>query len=300
MLSVVTVIMLLLASACSNQSAGRSAIATVASNVSTAVFETTPTPLATPSPTAIVRQTPLPEATVRLKSIDVFCPTESDEARETFNNAVDLKDKGEFEEAERLYLKTIELDPMYCDAMDNLGQLLRQQNRFDEAIAWYLQSLEIFPENTLALQNLALVYNFRGDVQESVDTYEKLIEIAPDNPEGHFGLGSIYFYLNEPDKAVEYLEVAEDLYMQQNSPYVSDARYYLGLAQFYLGDCTVAKSYLIPLYDQFSEEGGINYILGVCTLTTEPTQVDEARAYILKAQAAGIEISAEILNSIEE
>jgi tetratricopeptide (TPR) repeat protein len=264
-----------------------------------------PAPTASPvrptiTPTVIVTDAPTPKATVRLDERDVFCPTENDEAKEAFNAANDSRDKGEYPEAERLYLQAIELDPAYCDAMDNLGQLLRRQDRIDEAIGWYLKSLEIMPENTVALQNIALAYKMQGESEKAVDAYMRLVKMTPDNPEGYFGLGSIYYNLQQLEKAIEYLETAERLYIQEDSPYVSDAQYYLGFAHFDLQNCMKAKEYLEPIYDQFSENGGINYVLGVCYLSVKPADVKMAREYILKAQEAGIQIPADVLKAIKE
>lgn len=267
----------------------------------------TTTPIATASParptitpTVIVTDISTPKATVRLDKRDIFCPTKNDAAQEAYNAAIGSMDKGEYSDAERLYLRAIELDPAYCDAMDNLGQLLRRQDRIDEAIGWYLKSLEIMPDNTVALQNIALAYNLQGESKKTIAAYERLVKIAPDNPEGYFGLGSTYYNLQQLEKAIEYLKTAERLYIQEDSPYVLDAQYYLGFAHFDLQNCVKAKEYLESIYDQFSEDGGVNYVLGVCYLSVKPVDVKVAREYILKAQEAGIQIPADVLKAIKE
>ena len=237
---------------------------------------------------------------IRLSRNGVFCPSENEDAQKSYNDANILKENGKFAEAEELYLKAIELDPNYCDAMDNLGQLLRQQNRISEAIDWYKKSLEIMPDNTVALQNLALAYDLDGKTEKAIEEYEKLVEVAPENPEGYFGLGNIYVRLEQPEKAIEYLEMAEKIYAQDGSPYLADAQYYLGLSHFMLQNCVDARKYLEPIYAQFSEDGGINYVLGVCYLSTEPPDVNAARDYILKAQELGIQIPADVLSAIND
>jgi tetratricopeptide (TPR) repeat protein len=230
----------------------------------------------------------------------MVCPSENEAAANFYNQAGSKKDNGDFVKAEELYLKAIELDPEFCDAMDNLGQLLREQNKVDEAISWYQKSLQIVPDNPVAIQNLALAYHLQGKNDEALEEYKKLTEVAPDNPEGYYGLGNVYFNLDQPEKAIPYFETAEKLYSEQGSPYVIDAQYYLGFSHFALQDCLKAREYLEPIYTQLSEDGGINYVLGVCYLTTEPKDEKAAREYILKAQASGIEIPADILEAIKE
>ncbi|MCC7118983.1 MAG: tetratricopeptide repeat protein [Anaerolineales bacterium] len=207
---------------------------------------------------------------------------------------------GNLTEAELLYRQALELDPEYCDAMDNLGQTLRQQGKIDEAILWYKKSLEVKPDNPVALQNLALAYNLQGETSKSIEMYEALVETAPENPEGYFGLGSIYYRLSQPEKAISYLTTAEKLYIQESSSYVSDAQYYLGFSYFEIQDCANTKKYFEAIYNLFSSDGNVNYALGVCYLQSEPKEIDTARNYILKAQEAGVQIPADVLKIIAE
>lgn len=263
----------------------------------------TPSPLPpTSTPTLTATEEPIqsPVATIKYSEVEIFCPSENDQAVKAYGEANDLKDQGKYSEAEQLYLKAIELDPGYCDAMDNLGQMLRMQDRLDEAKNWYLKSLEIKPDNIVALQNLAIVYQLQGEIDQAIEVYQKLLEIAPENPEGYYGLGNIFFRQDQFEKAFEYLEQAEKLYIQQGSPYVSDAQHILGYAHYYLQNYVKAKEYLQTIYEQYAEDGGINYVLGICYLLDQPVDVDKARQYILKAQELGIEVPAEVLEAIGE
>ena len=63
----------------------------------------------------------------------VLCPTKNQTAGELYNKGLELSGKGDFESAMKAYSRAIELDANYCDAMDNLGQLLRRQGKFEEA-----------------------------------------------------------------------------------------------------------------------------------------------------------------------
>lgn len=255
-----------------------------------------------PSPTETLKSTqePISTLSVKLELTEIFCQTENEEARQLYNDAGVSQQNGNLEDAEELYARAIELDPTYCDAMDNLGLLLRQQDKLDEAIFWYKKSLAVKPDNTVALQNLALAYNLKGETEKAMDLYEELISIAPQNPEGYFGLGSIYYTLEQPEKAISYLETAENLYVQESSPYATDAQYYLGFSYFMLEDCANSKRYFEAIYDQFSNDGGINYVLGVCTLQSEPKDISAARTYIQIAREAGVQIPIEILTEIGE
>ncbi len=99
-----------------------------------------------------------PDATTEVTSVDVLYPTENEQASQSYDDAVIYQTQRQLEEAEGLYLKAIELDPGFCEAMDNLGQLLRSQGMVEEAISWYLRSIEILPDNRVAHQNLFVLY----------------------------------------------------------------------------------------------------------------------------------------------
>lgn len=230
---------------------------------------------------------------------EVYCSTSNETAKAAYNEALALEEQGNLAEAERLYRQAIELDAGYCDAMDNLGLLLRQQGKVEEAISWYQQSLLLMPDNSVALLNLATSYHIQGDVDQAEATFEKLIEVAPDNPEGYFGLGSIFISLQQYGQAVPYLEKAEQLYGEVNSPWILDAQYLLCSAHFMLQDYPTAKAYAEAIYDHYDEDGPINYILGMGYLMEASPDMKTAREYILKAQELGVDVPNEVLTAIE-
>ena len=79
-----------------------------------------------------------------------------------FNRGLNLQMIGNLEEAKVLYEQAIEVDPWFCDAMDNLGLILRQEGDLAGAVDWYLRSIEIAPHNCVARQNLAVAYSHQG------------------------------------------------------------------------------------------------------------------------------------------
>lgn len=234
-----------------------------------------------------------------VESAEVFCPTEKQEALEAYNRANDLDRQGKFEEAKDLYLKAIEADPSYCDAMDNLGLLLRRQGKLDEAISWYRRSIEVFPENRVAHQNLAVAYRRLGKTDEAMVEYRTLIELHPEDPEGHFGLGSIYLDLNEPEAAIPHLRKAEEIYIETKSPYLPDAQYLLGLAHYRLSAWGRAREYFEQAYPTLQNQADINFYLGMCYRSEELGNPKLARQYLNKARELGKRIPPEVLQDLE-
>ncbi len=226
--------------------------------------------------------------------VDMLCSSDIPAAEEAYNRAWDSFDRGDLDQAEQLYGKAIELDPGFCDAMDNLGLLLRQEGRLDEAISWYKASLEVLPSNATALQNLAGAYQVRGDTQNAINSFEALIELDPQNPEGYYGLGNLYSHLGRAPDSVPYLETALQLYDNPGSPRALDAHYLLGLALYTTEDCLNAVPHLEAGYDHFEEDPDVNYALGYCYLTPEFNDTESARVFLKKAESLGVDIPSEL------
>jgi tetratricopeptide (TPR) repeat protein len=240
-----------------------------------------------------------PEGFIRTTPLEVFCPSENDEASLAYNTAVELAEQGQVEEAKKLYLKAIELDSGFCDAMDNLGQLYRREWKLDKAEYWYKRSIQVFPENVVARQNLALVYKFQGKNQEAMQEYEMLTKIDPDNPEGYYGLGTVYRDLERYQDALYNFKRAEELYSATSSPLIADAQQQLGMAYILLEDYVKARDYLEKAYPEFESDPKVNYVLGVCYLQEELEDIELARKYLRKAKELGFEPADELLRQLD-
>ena len=265
---------------------------------------------ATPSPTSVLTTTasatPPPTATippdieVATALVDLYCPTDNEEAKQAYNAGRRLDpNEGKVDEARQMYLKAIELDPDYCDAMDNLGLLYRREGNLEEAIKWYKRSIEVLYENPVPHQNLGHAYLLQGKTDEAMAEYQVLLELDPNNPEGYYGLGNVYLIREDYQEAVEQFKKAEELYLKASSPYVSDARYKLGLVYYALRDCATASDYFELVYSDYADDPALNFYLGLCYLTPELNNLELARKYLLKAQDLGVEIPSDVLNIIK-
>jgi tetratricopeptide (TPR) repeat protein len=100
----------------------------------------------------------------------------------------------------------------------------RKLGNYDEAIEAYKKSLEIEPKGVMPLQNIAIVYQYKKEYDEAINAYEKLAEVDKNNPEVYFGIGHIYSsYKNDYEKGLDNMCKAYNLYVQQKSPYRTDA-----------------------------------------------------------------------------
>jgi len=231
------------------------------------------------------------------KGASLYCPSKNSRAINYYDQGKTLTGKKKIKEALNIYLKAIGLDPGFCDAMDNLGTIYQKGGKAEEAIYWHQKAIEANIKDTSAHVNLAADFRLQNRLRESADEYKMAIEIDPQNPEGYFGLGSDYLTIGKSEEALKELQTAEKLYMEIKSPYLTHARYSIGLAHYFLNDCTSAKSYLEPIYQEFKKDPNINYTLGVCYLRSK--EREKGKNYLQNAKSLGMEQAGNVLDLLE-
>ncbi len=228
----------------------------------------------------------------------VACPTKSEDARVFYNRAIELTAEGKVEEAKVLYQQAIDKDDQFCDAMDNLGHLWRSQGELEKAIEWYQRSLAASPGNGTAYQNLGVAYQLLGKYQQAEFAYRRLKGIEPENPEGYYGLGLVYLNTEQPEKAIDPLQKAISLYdKKEKSPWMVDARYYLGIAYYRQEQWAQARDALELVYQELGDNPKLNFYLGMCYHQSEAINNPEtAQQYFRKAKELGWEVPKKLLD----
>lgn len=282
----------------------------VATTMPTAMPAPTFSPTINPTPTMIPTSSPTPVSaatftatrvpTIQTLHYDVLCPTQNEQARQAYNDGNTLESQGKLEQAKASYANAIQLDGNYCDAMDNLARLFRKDGRLEDAIDLYKRSISISPDNVVAHNNLALLYQLQGNIDDAIMEYQRVVQIAPDYSEGYFGLGSAYLDKKQPNQAIPYLKKAEELYAAVNSPLVSDARYYLGVAYFMSRQFVPARDYFESSSTQMKNDAAFNYYLGLCYLSPEIGDTVLAKKYLTKAQQLGVPIPVEVQKLLDQ
>lgn len=241
-----------------------------------------------------------PDVATKVVQVGVLCPTENGEARLSYNNALQLQQQGMRREAKTSYLKAIELDPGYCDAMDNLGLMFRSEGDVEQAISWYKRSLAVNPVNAVARQNLAAAYVVLGDYDKAIAEFKWLTQNDPKNPEGYYGLGNVYLTSGNTQAAIGPLMRAEELYKADSSPLLADAQYNLGVAFYMLEDYRKSRDYLQLVYPGRENNPTINYLLGACYLDPSIRDMAKGRQYLLKARELGMKLPDDVIRELEK
>src|SRR5215471_19124718 len=77
-----------------------------------------------------------------LPRVQLYCQSTNRTAVEIYNRAIEAENAKALDQAERLYKRALELDPNFCDAMDNLGQVYRMLGDDASAIPLYEKSAQ--------------------------------------------------------------------------------------------------------------------------------------------------------------
>lgn len=155
--------------------------------------------------------------------------TENKAAFEFYSKGIEASEGGNSKKAVKYYKKALKEDPEFAFAWDNLGLSYRRLNDFDKAIESYGKSLEIDPYGVMPLQNIAVAYLYKKEYSNAIDAYERLAEIDANNPEVYYGIGNVYAsHLKDYVKGLEYMCKAYVIYVEQQSPYRTDAEKVIG------------------------------------------------------------------------
>ena len=118
----------------------------------------------------------------------------------------------EWDEAERLYRRAIELNPGYATAhfwlaCDHLAQL----GRLDEALAEADKAAELDPLSSIILEGRGQIRMLRGDYEGAIAGYREILTFDPGFYKAVASMGRAYSLLGRFDEALKHLEKARSL-----------------------------------------------------------------------------------------
>lgn len=87
----------------------------------------------------------------------------------------------EYERAEKLYKKALEIEPDVIRALNGLGIVYQAQSKFEAASRMFGRILEHSPDNAAAYSNLASMLYRRGMVDSAISLWETALQKDPDN-----------------------------------------------------------------------------------------------------------------------
>ncbi|MGK7955045.1 MAG: glycosyltransferase [Crocosphaera sp.] len=114
-----------------------------------------------------------------------------------------LVEKGEKEEAIKVYRKAVEIQPELWEVHHKLGNLLQEREELEAAVDAYNKSIELKPDFAWSYNNLGDVLVKLEKKEEAIAYYQKVIELEPNFAWSYYNLAEVSLQLEHWDKAVE-------------------------------------------------------------------------------------------------
>ena len=84
---------------------------------------------------------------------------------------------GRFQEARRLYEKTLSVDPDYVDALNNLGVIHIHDKNYSAARAFFAKAIRLKPDYVDSYYNLACLHALKGELTQSLSHLKKAVSL---------------------------------------------------------------------------------------------------------------------------
>ncbi len=211
-------------------------------------------------------------STGRARNIPEFVNIKPDGIKQIYESFVDYYSyarKGDkliqfnkYEEAEKSFRTSIDMNPDFAISHRNLGTLLNMMERVDEAEEEFKIALKLDPKDPAVYQNLGTVYLNKKEYDKATDIFEEALKHDRNYAPAYEGLGVVSLSRNNLDKAQKHFETAirldpdlQNSHFHLGSIYMGKKKYDKALASFE----TVLKHELDA--ESYSRMGTIHFIL---------------------------------------
>lgn len=161
-----------------------------------------------------------------------------DQSAETLGRSADAAyDRGDVQQAIRLYRELLKMQPDSVAARTNLGVALARIGDYSNAAAEYNKALKLAPDNEKILLDLALAHYKQAAFDSAAADLEHLRAILPDNRQSLYLLADCYLRLGRDKDVVTLLQPVYDA-----DPHDRAVEYALGMALIRSGQIDRGKA----------------------------------------------------------
>lgn len=128
---------------------------------------------------------------------------------------------GNYTEAEQAFKNYISLMPDEANPYDSYAEFLLKQGRYDESIDQYQKAIDVDPEFVIALYGIGNNYDFKMDYENARNYFQQLFDKAQNinqKSEALFSMATSYAFEGNIPKVIETLESRAEFGKQENNP----------------------------------------------------------------------------------
>lgn len=146
--------------------------------------------------------------------LDKYLAVREDDVMGLFHRANISFDMGKYQEAERLYIRAIELQPEFCSAYLNLAAVYRETGQLEKASGYCNKVLEINKEHPQAFVGLSKIAFARNNNEEGLEYAERAYSYDSGDMNIISNLSLAYHYNGMAEERDKYFEI-----LKQNNYY---------------------------------------------------------------------------------
>jgi tetratricopeptide (TPR) repeat protein len=128
------------------------------------------------------------------------------EARALFGRAMESLARGQKFEAARSLFQAVQIQPVYFDALYNLGLVLQELDQISQAVACYEQALRIKPDFAQAWNNLGVAHHKARRSAQAVDCHRRAIALQRGVASHYNNLANALRGINRPGEAIQEIQ----------------------------------------------------------------------------------------------
>ena len=180
------------------------------------------------------------------------------EAISIYNNALELSNRGDLENALNEYNKAVSIHPSFVQAFNNIGEIHSQMGNREEAITSYLEALKI-DRNDRVLLNLGVeVYN-NGNYEKALPYFIESVSLSEDFLEANYYCAMTYYNLKDLKNSESYFSKVITL-----DPTNMKSNYILSYIYYDWKDYNAVIQCLDRIKDSADDLSFINQYYGFC------------------------------------
>jgi len=195
-----------------------------------------------------------------------------------------------------LLLKAVEIDPVFCDAWDNLSICCRRMGLYDEAFNAGIHSAIIDSTNPVAWMNCGYASFLNNDIDEALISFDYLQYFVPNNPEGFYGKSMVLYSIDSVAEARINIYKAEQCYKASGIKKGPEVDLVKGFIEFKSGNKKEAQKIFEKIYSKFTTNAELNFYFGKCILENE-NDSKRSQYYIARAETLGYVIENETIKN---
>ena len=117
-------------------------------------------------------------------------------------NAMQLHQKGKFEDAKKEYLSILKIQPKNAEVLHGLGLIAYQESKHQDALKYLNQAIKIDADPSFYNNRGTVYFSIKKFTEAEID-YKKVLKLEPSFEDAQFNLANLYSDINRTQDAIE-------------------------------------------------------------------------------------------------